>query len=102
MTNKMDDIEIPMHQGRQITSPSPHDFITYAAKNNVTKENDAGHEGPLVDWARIWLQGILICVFGFLGLIGNFRGYFDTDATINFDTSNGTHLKKSKSTPTPR
>ena len=98
----MDDIEIPMHQGRQITSPSPHDFITYAAKNNVTKENDAGHEGALDDWARIWLQGILICGFGLLGLIGNFRGYFDTDATINWDTSNVTHFKKSKSTPNPR
>lgn len=72
LTDTMDDIEIQLHQDRQITSPSPSNFITYANESNITTENDVTHGSPLVDWPRIWLQGVFICIFGVLGLIGNF------------------------------
>ena len=86
LTDKMDDIEIQQHQDRQITSPSPGNFITYANGSNITTENDATHGSPLVDWPRIWLQGVFICIFGVLGFIGNFKGYPCIDATTNLDT----------------
>ena len=72
LTDTMDDIEIQLHQDKQITSPSPSNFMTYASEGNITTENDVTHGSPLVDWPRIWLQGVFICIFGVLGLIGNF------------------------------
>ena len=82
----MDDIEIQLPPDRQITSPSPSNFITYANEGNITTENDSTHGSPLVDWPRIWLQGVFICIFGVLGLIGNFEGYPCIDAKTNLDT----------------
>ena len=46
LTDKMDDIETEQHQDRQITSPSPSNFITYANESNITTENDVAHGNP--------------------------------------------------------